>query len=140
MLYKMLKERKLANSELNNASVGLTGCFEDKGNRICFILGFYCDDIVIGGAFEDFGHAVTRQRQRRNEHGKTFSKSRPSSPFPPGQVHAHGKIPVASEFVESVTTQVQGNQTDVRVVHSLKTDAGRRAVPRPFIDKVFDGL
>ena len=56
------------------------------------------------------------------------------------EVHAHGELPVASELVEAVVSEEDGDEAHVRVVHGLELDARVGAVPGGFLQQVLDGV
>jgi hypothetical protein len=56
------------------------------------------------------------------------------------ETHSHGELTVASEFVEPISTEVDGHQGHVRVVHSLELDTTVAAVPGGFLKEILQGL
>ena len=56
------------------------------------------------------------------------------------QVHSHGELSVASELVEAVVSERDGDQRHVGVVHGLELDAAVGTVPGGLLQQVLDGL
>ena len=56
------------------------------------------------------------------------------------QMHAHAEGPIAAIVLESICSQQQADQADVRAVHCLEREARRRAVEVGLRDQVFDCL
>lgn len=56
------------------------------------------------------------------------------------KVHAHAQRPVASIVLEAVAAKEEGDEGDVRRVHSLKAEARRGTVEVSISDEVLDGL
>ena len=54
------------------------------------------------------------------------------------QIHAHGELPVAPEPVEAISSQTDGDQGDVRVVHGLQLDAAVATVPGGLLQQLLD--
>ena len=102
---------------------------EHEGDGVRLILGLDGDDVVIRGTpnrdtlkiiiilvspnlLEDLRHAV--------------------------QIHPHGKLPVTTETVEAISSQTDGDERDVGVVHGLQLDAAVATVPGRLFQQLLD--
>ena len=56
------------------------------------------------------------------------------------ETHSHGELTVTSELVKPISTEVDGHQGHVRVVHGLELDPTVAAVPGGFLQEILQGL
>lgn len=107
-------------------------------------------DCVFGaGTSQDLGHP---EKWAKVQHVTIFTRHWQTSPSPVyynlfagsknlrSDVHAHGKVPVASVLVEAVAPEVQRHEGDVGIVHGLNLDARIRAFEGRLGQEVLYGL
>ena len=107
----------------------LVGGLKHEGDGVRLVLGLDGDDVIIRCAperemleikhtldvsnlLEDLVHAV--------------------------EIHPHGELPVAPEPVEAISSETDGDEGDVGVVHSLQLDAAVAAVPGRLLQQLLD--
>merc|ERR1719186_1541616 len=113
-MFESPNQEKVSDYEMKLMNLFLVRRFEHEVNRITLVLGLNGDDVVIGSASENLSHAF--------------------------QPHPHGELPVASELVEPVGPEIDGDQGDVRIVHGLQLDTTVAAIPSGFFQEVLQGL